>query len=150
MECGSRPASSCPWTHGVNPATSLGELDFGAESLAENDATMRWLDCLLHSGDPAEFQQAPVHLFVMGRNQWRDFSEWPPAGTRSVPFYLRAGGRLSPAPPVAESPDLCRGRAGERPRALRHIAGVPLPAADPVYGVKGPLLGRWTQRGGVA
>ena len=94
-----------PWTHGVNPATSLGELDFGAGSLVENDATNRWLDCLLHDGDPADFQQAPVRLFVMGSNQWRDFSDWPPPGTRSLPFYLRSSGRLSQALPEAESPD---------------------------------------------
>ena len=94
-----------PWTHGVNPATNLGELDFGTDSLAANDATSRWLDCLLHDGDPADFQQAPVRLFVMGSNRWRDFSDWPPPGTRLMPFYLRSGDRLSQAVPGAESPD---------------------------------------------
>ena len=40
--------------------------------------------------------------------------------------------------------DLCRGEADERPRVLDNISQVPLPAADPVYGADGPLLGKWT------
>jgi uncharacterized protein YjlB len=42
--------------------------------------------------------------------------------------------------------DLCRGLAGERPQVLHNIARVPLPAADPVYGAKGPLVERWLRR----
>ena len=39
--------------------------------------------------------------------------------------------------------DLLRGLPGERPRADRNIAGVPLPATDPVYGTDGPLVKIW-------
>jgi uncharacterized protein YjlB len=42
--------------------------------------------------------------------------------------------------------DLCRGLAGERPQVLHNIARVPLPAADPVYGADGPLIGHWRGR----
>ena len=42
--------------------------------------------------------------------------------------------------------DLCYGRPEERPRVLANIARVPLPAADPVYGKDGPLLGHWHGR----
>jgi len=45
--------------------------------------------------------------------------------------------------PDGYSPDLCRGAIGERPRADRAIKQVGLPAADPVYGVAGPLLRHW-------
>ncbi len=39
--------------------------------------------------------------------------------------------------------DMNYGKPGERPRADEHIARVPLPAADPVYGTAGPLLEHW-------
>lgn len=59
--------------------------------------------------------------------------------------------RLSPAGdllvigcyPRGQTPDLCRGEPGERPRVLASIATVPLPAADPVLGVDGPLMRAW-------
>ena len=95
-----------PWTHGINAKSVLGELDFGEQALSENDATRRWLDCILHAGDPAEFQQAPIRIFVMGLNEWRDEREWPLARTRYLNYYLRAGRGLSPEPPSAdEAPD---------------------------------------------
>ncbi len=83
-----------PWTHGIGCSPVLGELDFGEEAMRENDATHRWLECLLHDGDPREFQQAPVRIFVMGANLWRDEYEWPPARAHAVHYYLHAGGRL--------------------------------------------------------
>lgn len=39
--------------------------------------------------------------------------------------------------------DLCTGRPEERPRVLRSIAAVPLPPADPLYGVDGPMMQHW-------
>jgi len=94
-----------PWTHGVNPTTVLGEIDYGPQALAENDATFRWLDCILHDRDAANFQRAPIRLFVLGANAWRDETEWPLARTRWTRYYLRSGGALSPEEPGAEAPD---------------------------------------------
>jgi putative CocE/NonD family hydrolase len=93
-----------PWTHGIGGAT-LGELDFGPAAKLDYDPSVRWLECLLKDGSPADAQKAPVRIFVMGANQWRDENEWPLARTRYVKFYLRAGGGLSAAAPGAESPD---------------------------------------------
>jgi uncharacterized protein YjlB len=45
--------------------------------------------------------------------------------------------------PSGQEPDLLRGGAGDRPRALRNVAAVPLPASDPVRGAGGPLVRRW-------
>lgn len=94
-----------PWTHGINPHSTLGEVDFGEQALAENDATMRWLDCLLHGGRPEDFQKAPIRLFVMGANTWRDEWEWPLRRTRYTRYYLHAGGRLDTRAPENEPPD---------------------------------------------
>jgi uncharacterized protein YjlB len=39
--------------------------------------------------------------------------------------------------------DLCRGSKAEHARALASIPQVPLPAADPLFGPKGPLVALW-------
>ena len=46
-------------------------------------------------------------------------------------------------PPGQEDYDTRRGAASDRPQALKNIAGVPLPGADPVYGEDGPLARLW-------
>lgn len=95
-----------PWMHGINQSSVLGELDFGEEALRENDATHRWLDTILHDRIASEFQQAPIRIFVMGINKWRDEYEWPLARTRYVKYYLREGGKLTlESPRLEESPD---------------------------------------------
>ncbi len=103
-----------PWTHGINPRPQLGQIDFGPEAIRENDSTDRWLEAMLTHGDPARFQPAPIRLFVMGINQWRDEQEWPLARTRFVRYHLHSGGaansligdgRLSADPPGDEAPD---------------------------------------------
>jgi len=94
-----------PWMHGINGTTKLGDLDFGKDALSQNDATFRWLDCLLHGGTPAQFQKAPVRIFVMGLNRWRDEYEWPLARTRYVNYYLQLGGRLGTDVPEKGKPD---------------------------------------------
>lgn len=95
-----------PWTHGINSSPVLGELDFGEEALRENDATRRWLDAILHDRSASEFQQAPIRIFVMGLNKWRDEYEWPLARARYVRYYLRESGKLTlENPRLKESPD---------------------------------------------
>ncbi len=49
--------------------------------------------------------EPPIKLFVMGANVWRDEQEWPLARASDTPYYLRAGGGLSPEPPGGEAPD---------------------------------------------
>ena len=45
--------------------------------------------------------------------------------------------------PIGQSADLLRGNPGERPAADDRILAVPLPKADPVEGVSGPLVKLW-------
>jgi uncharacterized protein len=94
-----------PWSHGITGKSTLGELDFGIDAMVENDATQRWLDCMLHDGNAADFQEAPIRIFVMGANVWRDEYEWPPAGTRYVNYYLHSGGVLAIESPGTEPTD---------------------------------------------
>ena len=66
-----------------------------------------------------------------------------PAGVGHQNLYASADLLVVGAYPRGQSQDLCRGMADERPRVLDNIAHVPLPAADPVYGVDGPLMQHW-------
>jgi len=43
--------------------------------------------------------------------------------------------------------DLLRGLPGERPKADRNIAALPMPDGDPIYGAKGPLRQLWKDSG---
>lgn len=45
--------------------------------------------------------------------------------------------------PPGPSWDLCRENTSEYKQALLNIPKVPHPSADPVYGVKGPMMGLW-------
>src|SRR5207249_5566524 len=48
---------------------------------------------------------APVRIFVMGENRWRDEDDWPPARAKPTPWYFRSDGALSEQPPGEEAPD---------------------------------------------
>lgn len=45
--------------------------------------------------------------------------------------------------PKGQHYDMCYGQEGERPEADENIASVPLPQADPVGGLDGPLMRYW-------
>src|ERR1051326_8512134 len=81
-----------PWTHGISGLTKLGQLDYGREALHEDGSTMRGRECMLKRGDASQFQKAPIRIFVMGANRWRDEYEWPLARTRFTKFYLHSQG----------------------------------------------------------
>lgn len=87
-----------PWTHGIHGGSALGEIDFGPAAVQEADHSLRWHEALLQAGDVNRFSAAPIRLFVMGRNQWRDEQEWPLKRTRWTRFYLRSGGCAADAP----------------------------------------------------
>ena len=66
-----------------------------------------------------------------------------PAGVAHKSLGAGSDFRVVGAYPLGQSPDMCYGKAGERPRADDHIAGVSLPRMDPVYGIGGPLKAHW-------
>lgn len=75
-----------PWTHAAPGVQALGIrelLEFGLP---------------VARGEPAP-DRAPVRLYVMGAEEWRDFSEWPPGGYEARRFHLQPGRRLSTDPP---------------------------------------------------
>jgi hypothetical protein len=90
-----------PWGHRVNTTTQLGEVDFGPQALINlRGAELAWLDRWMKDEEQAaegntEEKDAPVRLFVMGENKWRDEQEWPLARTQWTHFYLHSGGNAN-------------------------------------------------------
>jgi putative CocE/NonD family hydrolase len=108
-----------PWAHLFPYTTPIsggtGDIDFGPNATIElHDVQLRWFDYWLKGIDTGISEEAPIRLFVMGTNQWRDEYEWPLARTRYVPYYLHSAGQansldgdgtLSPEPPTEEADD---------------------------------------------
>ena len=68
-----------------------------------------------------------------------------PAGVAHKNLGSSSDFRVVGGYPIGQHWDTNYGKSGERPQADQNVASVPLPKADPVYGVKGPLLEHWTK-----
>jgi uncharacterized protein len=87
-----------PWSHWTPMLPVVGDIDFGPEAVL--DTTRLRLEWFRHwLQDQAEADWAPVRIFVMGANTWRDEQEWPLARTEYTPWYLRQDGSLTPERP---------------------------------------------------
>lgn len=91
-----------PWGH-LFPYTSptskgAGDADFGESALLDlHHYEARFLDYWLKGTDDGFSEEAPIRLFTMGRNTWRDEWEWPLARTRWTPLYLHSAGGANTA-----------------------------------------------------
>ena len=104
-----------PWIHSACSTTFAGELDFGSISMLDlQEVELRWFDHWLKGKDNGAERDAPLRLFVMGSNEWRDENEWPLARTQFTPYYFHSGGganslegdgSLSTTPPADEPAD---------------------------------------------
>ncbi|MBQ0976416.1 CocE/NonD family hydrolase [Streptomyces sp. RK31] len=104
----------------VGPGTHLG---IGTLAAAVRE-TIAWAGA--QCGHPQSRDPAPVRLYMLGGGDWKDFDQWPPAGTMLHPWYMRAGGHLAAKPPH-----------GHEPADLYRFA-----PARPTPSVGGPLLPR--------
>ncbi|MGH2509159.1 MAG: CocE/NonD family hydrolase, partial [Ktedonobacteraceae bacterium] len=87
-----------PWSHGgtTNP---IGEMNFGLGAGAAFidlkadfvSLQLRWFDHWLKGRDTGMLNEAPIKLFVMGANVWRDEYEWPLARAVETRYYLHSG-----------------------------------------------------------
>ena len=107
-----------PWHHGPFGEIS-GEFFFGlgaAGAAIDTDGIqLQWFDHWLKGENNGEENEAPVRIFVMGSNVWRDEQEWPLARTEYTDYYLHSGGKantasgdglLSPIDPGDEAQDV--------------------------------------------
>jgi putative CocE/NonD family hydrolase len=91
-----------PWAHGVftNP---IGEMNFGFGSSAAfidlqidlMSLQVRWFDHWLKDIDTGMLDEAPIKLFVMGTNVWRDEQEWPLVRAVETRYYLHSNGHAN-------------------------------------------------------
>lgn len=110
-----------PWTHG-NGTNPIGDMNFGfASTLALIDLQidfmslqLRWFSQFLKGQETGILNEAPIKLFVMGANVWRDEQEWPLTRAVETRYYLHSQGHantlngdglLSTSVPENESPD---------------------------------------------
>jgi putative CocE/NonD family hydrolase len=111
-----------PWTHTGAANNPVGELNFGFGAMAAFidlqmdfvSMQLRWFDHWLKGIDTGMLNEAPIKLFVMGANVWRDEQEWPLARAVETRYYLHSEGHantlngdglLSPAVPEVEPAD---------------------------------------------
>ncbi|MFN8058024.1 MAG: CocE/NonD family hydrolase [Vicinamibacterales bacterium] len=91
-----------PWTHArpTRATRKVGDVDFGPDAGVESaDELLQWYDYWLkddRSARTADVEtRAPVRLFVMGENRWRDEQEWPLARATPTAYYLHSDGRAN-------------------------------------------------------
>jgi putative CocE/NonD family hydrolase len=95
-----------PWGHDT-PQEFVGDVLLGpAGNPLKVNLALTQLEFFDHhlKGEPAD-EVAPVRIFIMGANKWRDETEWPLAHAVPTRLFLRANGALSPEAPADEQPD---------------------------------------------
>ncbi|HUT52352.1 MAG TPA: CocE/NonD family hydrolase [bacterium] len=101
-----------PWVHGALWSKFEPDKLSGARLFVSS--FMDWYDHWLKGVNNGADTAAPLKIFVMGENKWRDENEWPLARTVFTDYYLHSNGRantgkgdgsLSLAPPAAEPAD---------------------------------------------
>jgi putative CocE/NonD family hydrolase len=97
-----------PWAHG----SAYGPYpDHSFEKFAPTDAVdvaeiqLRYFARHLQTNSNGLDDEAPVRIFVMGANRWRDEDDWPLARAQQTAWYLRANGLLTREPPREEPAD---------------------------------------------
>jgi putative CocE/NonD family hydrolase len=87
-----------PWLHGAQVTATAGHTLFGgAAQVLLEELHMRWFDHWLKDIDNGLDREAPVRVFAMGENQWREYSAWPPPEATLTPYYLHSNGAAATA-----------------------------------------------------
>jgi putative CocE/NonD family hydrolase len=82
-----------PWGHGSSP--KFGDLEFPSGHVDTHALELRWYDFHLKGLKNGLDQEAPVKLYVMGRNEWVLENEYPLARTQYKKMFLQPGAKLS-------------------------------------------------------
>jgi hypothetical protein len=105
-----------PWAHAPTSSEGkVGDVVFGRIVVLDTTGTaLKWFDYTLKGLQNDYAGAAPVRIFIMGENVWRDEHEFPLARTRYTKYYLHSArgangptsdGELSLSAPGAERPD---------------------------------------------
>ncbi|WP_174187266.1 CocE/NonD family hydrolase [Nocardia barduliensis] len=98
-----------PWGHDpLFMFGQVGEINFGMMSMVApgartmTDLQLDFFDEHLRDTSSAPADKAPVQIFVMGINQWRDEQQWPLERARDTPLYLQPSGCAAFDEPAGE------------------------------------------------
>ncbi len=82
-----------PWAHADTSAEGkIGDVTFGKSAVLDmTGAILAWNDYALKGVQNEYAKGAPVRIFVMGDNVWRDEQDFPLARTQYKNYYLRRG-----------------------------------------------------------
>ncbi len=95
-----------PWNHNAQPYRPDADPDaWMFFNYGPGTPIVRFYEHHLKDEHPDFATEAPVRIYVMGENAWRDELEWPLARTEWTPLHLRANGRLAAEAPTLEDPD---------------------------------------------
>ena len=105
-----------PWAHAPTSGEGkIGDVVFGKAAVLDHTATaLKWFDYSLKGVKNEYSSGAPVRLFIMGDNVWRDEQEFPLARTRYTKYYIHStkgansvtgDGVLSATSPATEKAD---------------------------------------------
>ncbi len=82
-----------PWPHSVNKSQKIGDIDFGPDAIINlPDIELKWFRKYL-MGESIDMEN--VRLFIMGKNKWMKFDDWPVPGSRRIEFFLSSKGRAN-------------------------------------------------------
>jgi uncharacterized protein len=86
-----------PWAHSIN-VCALDEEDFGEVGKVADlyEQEIEFIKYFVASESAYDTAVAPIRLFVMGANLWRDEYEWPLARTTWTEMFLSSGGKANP------------------------------------------------------
>lgn len=105
---GGAPAATLvmgPWSHGqwgARGGDRLGDLEFGSPTCDFFQTNIEYPFFLeaLEPGFTMDARLPRAWMFETGKNQWRDFTAWPPRNALRRSLYLDAGGKISFDPPA--------------------------------------------------
>ena len=85
-----------PWSHFPPGGRKYGNIDFGpAADLDLVELDVRWFDYWLKGKTNGANRDAPVRIFVMGDNRWRDEKAWPLKRAKPLALFLTGGGKAN-------------------------------------------------------
>ncbi len=95
-----------PWSHGQwsdNNGTHLGNIQFGSNTPPwfQNNIEIPFFDYYLQ--DKTDPKLPAATIFFSGENNWKTFSQWPPAEKQDRAIYLQPNGDLSWEKPIAKN-----------------------------------------------
>lgn len=83
-----------PWGHGA--ARKVGDVEFGDVAYLDMfERELRWFNHYLKGEDNGINREAPVRIYYMGANKWKDEQDWPIPGTEYRPLHLASGGNAN-------------------------------------------------------